>query len=29
VSRMWDQILRAGPSVELPMYGGRVQPPPA
>jgi formamidase len=28
VSRMWEQILRAGPAVELPMYGGRVQPPP-
>lgn len=28
VSRMWAQILRQGPGVELPMYGGRVQPPP-
>src|SRR3954453_6269456 len=28
VSRMWEQILRAGPAVELPMYGGRVQPQP-
>jgi formamidase len=28
VSRMWDQALRAGPQLELPMYGGRVQPPP-
>lgn len=28
VSRMWEQILRAGPRIELPMYGGRVQPPP-
>lgn len=28
VSRMWEQILRAGPQIELPMYGGRVQPPP-
>ena len=27
VSRMWEQILRAGPQIELPMYGGRVQPP--
>jgi formamidase len=27
VSRMWEQILRAGPAVELPMYGGRVRPP--
>jgi len=26
VSRMWDQILRAGPGIELPMYGGSVQP---
>jgi formamidase len=26
VSRMWEQILRAGPEVELPMYGGRVRP---
>ncbi len=29
VSRMWEQIMRQGPGVELPMYGGRVQPPPA
>jgi formamidase len=28
VSRMWEQILRAGPQLDLPMYGGRVQPPP-
>jgi formamidase len=28
VSRMWEQILRQGPGVELPMYGGTVQPPP-
>jgi formamidase len=28
VSRMWEQLLRAGPAVELPAYGGRVQPPP-
>jgi formamidase len=28
VSRMWEQLLRAGPSIELPAYGGRVQPPP-
>jgi formamidase len=29
VSRMWEQILRMGPEVELPMYGdgGRVRPP--
>jgi formamidase len=27
VSRMWEQVLRAGPGVELPMYGGRVRPP--
>jgi predicted amidohydrolase len=27
VSRMWAQI-QEGPGVELPMYGGRVQPPP-
>ncbi len=25
VSRMWDQIVREGPGIELPMYGGRVQ----
>jgi formamidase len=29
VSRMWEQILREGPGVELPMYGGSVQPPPS
>jgi predicted amidohydrolase len=29
VSRMWEQILRQGPGIELPMYGGSVQPPPA
>ena len=29
VSRMWEQILRMGPDVEMPMYGGRVRPPPA
>jgi formamidase len=28
VSRMWEQILRAGPGIELPMYGGSVQPRP-
>ena len=28
VSRMWEQILREGPRIELPMYGGSVQPPP-
>lgn len=28
VSRMWEQFLRAGPNVELPVYGGRVQSPP-
>jgi predicted amidohydrolase len=28
VSRMWEQILRQGPGVELPMYGGTVQQPP-
>jgi formamidase len=28
VSRMWEQILRAGPQIELPMYGGRVRRPP-
>ncbi len=26
VSRMWEQILRAGPGIELPMYGGSVRP---
>jgi len=25
VSRMWEQVLREGPGVELPMYGGRVR----
>lgn len=29
VSRIWDQIVRDGPNVHLPMYGGSVQPPPA
>src|SRR4051812_46004787 len=30
VSRMWEQTLRAGPAIELPMYGGRIrQPPPS
>jgi formamidase len=28
VSRMWEQILRQGPGIELPMYGGTVQQPP-
>jgi formamidase len=28
VSRMWEQLMRAGPAVELPVYGGRIQPPP-
>ena len=28
VSRMWEQVMRAGPGVELPMYGGRVRPQP-
>jgi formamidase len=27
VSRMWEQILRAGPGIELPMYGSSVQTP--
>lgn len=27
VSRMWEQILRAGPELELPMYGGAVRRP--
>jgi formamidase len=27
VSRMWEQILRTGPGIELPMYGGSVRPP--
>jgi formamidase len=25
VSRMWEQLMRAGPEVELPVYGGRIQ----
>jgi formamidase len=25
VSRMWDQVLREGPGIELPMYGGPVR----
>ena len=25
VSRMWDQVLREGSGIELPMYGGRVR----
>lgn len=29
VSRMWEQFVRAGPAVELPVYGGRIQPPPS
>jgi formamidase len=28
VSRMWEQLLRAGPQLELPVYGGRFRPPP-
>jgi formamidase len=28
VSRMWDQLRRVGPELELPVYGGRFQPPP-
>ena len=28
VSRMWEQILREGPGIDLPMYGGSVRPPP-
>jgi formamidase len=28
VSRMWEQLLRAGPDIHLPMYGGAVQTPP-
>lgn len=28
VSRMWQQLLRAGPDIDLPVYGGRLQPPP-
>jgi formamidase len=27
VSRMWDQLLREGPGIELPMYGRSVRPP--
>jgi formamidase len=27
VSRMWEQLVRAGPAIELPVYGGRFQPP--
>ncbi len=29
VSRMWRQVIGTGPGVELPMYGGAIQPPPA
>jgi formamidase len=29
VSRMWEQILRQGPELEFPMYGGGVRPPPS
>jgi formamidase len=28
VSRMWEQLIRTGSGIELPMYGGAVQPPP-
>jgi formamidase len=28
VSRMWDQLIRTGPEIELPVYGGSIQPPP-
>jgi formamidase len=28
VSRMWDQLRRVGSELELPVYGGRFQPPP-
>ena len=28
VSRMWDQLMRTGPQIELPVYGGRLQPRP-
>ena len=28
VSRMWEQLMRAGPEIDLPVYGGRLQPPP-
>jgi len=27
VSRMWEQLIRAGPAIDLPVYGGRFQPP--
>jgi formamidase len=27
VSRMWEQLMRAGPEIDLPVYGGRLQPP--
>jgi predicted amidohydrolase len=27
VSRMWEQLRRVGPELELPVYGGRFQPP--
>ena len=27
VSRMWEQMLREGPGIELPMYGGAIQEP--
>ena len=27
VSRMWEQIMRAGPGIEFPMYGGRIRQP--
>jgi formamidase len=29
VSRMWEQMLREGPGIELPMYGGPVREPSA
>jgi formamidase len=29
VSRMWDQVLREGPGIELPMYGGTMREPAA
>jgi formamidase len=28
VSRMWEQLMRAGPAIELPVYSGSIQPPP-
>ncbi len=28
VSRMWDQLIRTGPEIDLPVYGGSIQPPP-